>query len=393
MSSAETEVSLATDSLLEEASVRTGLEDFGDKDFREPMRLLLQSLDQEANLHAVGRGLMRERIVGLLVNRLRTEDYFHRHPEIEEEEIRAPLFIAALPRTGTTMLHRFIASDPRMYAVLWYECRQPAPLPDSEQTKKKDPRIVQAEKEVRLMLETYPGLDAIHPMDPVGPDEDIMLKEHAFCSGMPESMADVPTYNDWELHADHTPAYQYLKRLLCFLQWQKKQTGQQRERWVLKAPEHLGHVDTILKVFPDAVILQSHRDPLQTIPSISSMIYSAWCAYTEHPDKHRVGAVWSGRFRDFLHRSMELRKSLPAESFLDLHYRETLQDPFQAVQRVYTHIGMDLTEDARQKMTEWREANQREARETHHYTLEEYGFSEEGIKSSFSAYREQYLLD
>ena len=392
MSSAETTVSLAADSVLAEASARTGLEDFGAEDFREPMQLLLQSLDQEANLHAVGRGLVRERIIGLLINRLRTEDYFHRHPEIEEEEIRAPVFIAALPRTGTTMLHRFIASDPHMYAVLWYECRQPAPLPGSEKAAK-DPRIVQAEEEVRMMLKTYPGLDAIHPMDPVGPDEDIMLKEHAFCSGMPESMADVPTYNDWELHADHTPAYQYLKRVLRFLQWQKKQSGQQGERWVLKAPEHLGHVTTILKIFPDATILQSHRDPLQTIPSISSMIYSAWCAYTDNPDKHRVGAVWCERFRNFLHRCMEARKTLPAEHFLDLRYKETLHDPFHAVQQVYEHIGMAFTEDAKQKMAEWREANRREAREAHHYTLGEYGFSEEEIKHSFSAYRQQYLLD
>ena len=392
MSSAEAAVSLSADALLEEASARTGLENFGDEHFQAPMRLLLKSLDKEANLHAAGRALMRERIIGLLVNRLRTEDYFHRCPEIAEEKICAPIFIAALPRTGTTMLHRFIASDPRMYAVLWYECRQPAPLPDSEGAKK-DPRIVQAEEEVRLMLKTYPGLDAIHPMDPVGPDEDIMLKEHAFCSGMPESMADVPAYNDWELHADHTPAYQYLKRILQFLQWQKKRSGQHRERWVLKAPEHMGHVDKVLKVFPDAVILQSHRDPLQTIPSISSMIHSAWCAYTEQPSKHRVGTVWGGRFWEFLHRCMKLRESLPAERFLDLYYRDTLQDPLQAVQRVYAYIGMGLTEDARQKMSKWQEANRRETRETHRYTLEEYGFSADEIKRRFAAYREQYLPD
>jgi len=379
--------------LLQGARERSGgLGNFGAEDFRTPLELLLRSLNEEAGLHEQGQNLMRERLVGLLLNRLRIEDYFQRQPEIGEEAIQAPIFIAALPRSGTTMLHRFIASDPRMYAVLWYECRNPAPLPGSESAAL-DPRIVSAEEEVRMMLANYPGLDAIHPMDPVGPDEDIMLMEHGFCSGMPLSMANVPSYNDWEMQADYAPVYRYLKKLLQFLQWQKKARGERGERWILKAPEHLGHLEALFEVFPDALLVQSHRDPLQTIPSIASFVYSAWAAYTEQPDKHVAGRFWRQRFREFLHRCMQARREMPGGRFLDVWYRDALSDPFGVAEKVYAHAGMSINEEAQQVMEEWRARNRREKRAAHEYSLEEYGFSEEQIRSEFAEYRRRYIDD
>ncbi len=383
---------LRSEELLQEAREQSaGLENFGDEDFRAPLDLLLHSLNEEAGLHEQGQDMMRQRLVGLLLNRLRIEDYFQRHPEIREETIRAPVFIAALPRSGTTMLHRFIASDPRMYAVLWYECRNPAPLPGSDSATK-DPRIVSAEEEVRMMLQTYPGLDAIHPMDPVGPDEDIMLMEHGFCSGMPQSMANVPSYNNWEMQqADYLPVYRYLRKLLQFLQWQKKARGERGERWILKAPEHLGHLEALFEVFPDAVLVQSHRDPLQTIPSIASFVYSGWVAYAENPDKHAAGRFWCARFREFLHRCMKARQEMPGERFLDVWYRDALQDPFGVAEKVYAHAGMSINEEAQQVMEEWRERNRRENRAAHEYSLEEYGFSDEQIRSEFAEYRRRYI--
>ena len=127
----ERTISLDAESILAEAREKTGLGDFGDDSFREPMARLLRSLEEEAGLSEVGRGMQRARMVGLLVNRLRAEDHFARFPEILDEEIREPLVIVGLARTGTTMLQRMIASDPRVISLLWWESRNPAPFPEA----------------------------------------------------------------------------------------------------------------------------------------------------------------------------------------------------------------------------------------------------------------------
>ena len=382
---------LDADRLIAEARRRAGADDFGaDESFFKPLRVLAGALAR-AGLHDAGRRAAAERIVDLLVDRLRTERWMRRHPEIGDEEIVAPIVIAALPRTGTTMLHRFIAADPRMYAVLWYECRYPVPFADAEPSGR-DARIAKATAEVRQMLETYPGLDAIHPMDPVGPDEEIMLLEHAFLSGMPQSMYDVPDYVAHERAADHEPAYRYLKRMLKFLQWQKKRAGQQRRRWVLKSPEHLGYVDVLLRVFPDALVVQSHRDPMQTIPSISSMVLSSWAAFADAPDARRVGRQWCERMADFMRHCMAVRARDP-ERFVDVWYRDTVRDPFSVAEVVYRAAGLKISDQARGEMARWREENRRGARAAHDYSLERFGFTEAKIAEDFKEYRRAYILD
>lgn len=381
---------LNADATIEEAVRLSGCDDFGTKDWLPPLQLLLKSLREEANLHEAGQAAMHERNVKLLVNRLRIQDYLKKYPEISQEEIKSPIFIAAFTRTGTTMLQRFLASDQRNYAVLWYECRNPAPL-DTGFSGTKDERIALAEQEVAFMLENYPGLGAIHPMEATAPDECIMLLEHTFCSGMPLAMANVPSYNEWEHSVDHTDAYTYYKSVLQFLQWQKKRKGERAERWVLKAPEHLGHIDIIFKLFPDAVIIQSHREPMYTIPSISSMIYSGWAAYADNPDKHLIGRYWAKRLQDFSDHCMLAQSKMPSDRFVNVWYEDLLKNPMQQAQEIYAHVGLSLGDAARQAMDEWQKANKREKRAKHEYSMEEYGFSKESLDSQFSNYRTQYI--
>jgi hypothetical protein len=265
----EQTISLEAESILAEAREKTGLDDFGDESFREPMARLLRSMEEEAELSEVGRAMQRARLVGLLVNRLRAEDHFARFPEILDEEIREPLVIVGLARTGTTMLHRMIASDARMISLLWWESRNPAPFPESGEGGR-DPRIADAEAEVAAMIEGAPDLVAMHPIEAEEPDEEIMLLEHSFFSTNPEAFINVPTFGAWLDEQDQTPGYVYLKKLLQFLQWQKKRAGGTGERWVLKTPHHLGFMNLLFEVFPDIRVVQTHRDPLQTIPSLAS---------------------------------------------------------------------------------------------------------------------------
>ncbi len=384
------EVELSVEGLLAAAIEATGgLTDFGDDSFREPMAVLVKALNEEAQLNAGGRFGQYQRILNSLIIRLRVEAWIARHPEILDEQVLAPVVIIGLQRTGSTYTHRILASDRRFYAPLWYEVRNPAPELDWDFSGK-DPRITSAEAEIAAMLEANPEIAAIHPMDPVGADEDILLLEHSFYSTIPDAFCNVPSYGAGIDSHDNTPGYVYLKRLLQFLQWQKKRNGQQAERWLLKTPHHLHHIATLLKVFPDAKVVQTHRDPLQTIPSAASMNYNLWIMCSDAVDPKVVGEQWANKYaRGTLH-TMATREQQP-EAFLDVWYKDTISDPLKSMERVYDFIGMPFTAEARDAMERYREDNQRDARPAHEYTLEQFGFSEQQLKDMFADYRAKYL--
>ncbi|WP_373077151.1 sulfotransferase [Zhongshania sp.] len=383
------EVDLSVAALLREASEVTGLNDFGDESFREPLTVLVRALNDEANLNAGGRFGQYQRILNILINRLRVEAWIAKHPEILREEINAPVVIIGLQRTGSTFFHRILAADKRFYAPLWYEVRNPAPELNWDFTGK-DSRISSAEAEVAAMLAANPEIAAIHPMDPVAADEDILLLEHSFYSTVPDAFCNVPSYGKWNDEHDNTPAYLYLKRLLQFLQWQKKRSGQQAECWLLKTPHHIHHIATLLKVFPDAKIVQTHRDPLQTIPSAASMNYNLWILGSDKVDGKVVGEQWAAKYaRGTLH-TLQTRDRQP-EAFLDVWYKDTVADPLSSVQKVYDFIGMELTAEAKVAMEEHQEANRRDSRPAHEYTLAQFGLTEAGLMAQFAEYRRRFV--
>ncbi len=385
------QTSLDENSILEEARARAGLSDFGDESFREPLRRTLHAYETEAGLNAVGRIAQRERTIGLLVNRLRVEDWLRRHPEILDERINAPIVIAGLPRTGTTMLHRVISQDPGIYAGLWYELRNPAPFPEGD-FRKKDPRIADAKAQVAQILEGAPELGAIHPWDHAGADEEIMLLEYTFLSTMALSAAYVPELAKWIAEQDQRPAYRYLERLLKFLQWQKRQAGQRGDRWVLKAPYHLAFIDVLFETFPDATVVQTHRDPLETIPSYASMSLALWRLAADDPDPIAVGREWGGWFRLALQRCLELRESLFPDRFVDIWYKDALRDPIAQVRRIYAFVGRELSPVAEERMRRWMRDNAREKRAPHEYSMDTFGFTREQIERDFAGYRERFIL-
>ena len=376
-------------SLLEEAERRAGASDFGDPAFFEPMQRLLAALEREAELSPAGRLGQQERIVGLLVSRLRTEESVRRRPEILEQPIRAPIVIVGLARTGTTMLHRMLASDPRLHALLWCESRQPAPPPGLPEAAP-DPRIADAEREVEAMLGASPELIAAHPMDARAPDEEIMLVEHAFLSTNPEAFCRIPSFAAWREIQDLTPGYAYLDRLLRFLQWQKRRRGEAGERWILKTPFHLGHMDALFRAFPDARIVWPHREPAQCIPSLASLIYSLRVLSSDRVDPVEVGREWSEKFRRAIERCMDVRESHP-DRFLDLRYEDLVADPLAQAARIYAFAGLSLGDDVAARMRRWAVENAREKRPVHRYTLERFGFDEPALRRDFARYRERFL--
>ncbi len=376
--------------LIAEARAVDGLTDFGTDHYRQPLEKLVYSLEHEANLNAVGVAVLRQRVVDILANQLRIQEYLQQHPEILEEEIVEPLLVVGLPRTGTTMLHRTIAADNRMFAPLWYEVRYPCPALDWN-AQGLDQRIVDAKAEMKAMVDANPDLLSVHPMDAMGPDEDIMLLEQSFYSFNIQAYAHLPTFDAWIEEQDHTVGYEYLKLLLQFLQWQKKQIGQSAERWTLKAPHHLHYMDLVFKVFPDAKVVLTHRDPLETIPSLSSMAAAIWVIYSDCADATEVGRTWARKFARGMNHTMDVRAAVGEERFLDLWFKDTVSQPLREIQKIYDFIGMELTDEAQAEMRQWQDFNKRELRPAHEYTLQQFGFTEAGLKEQFARYRGEYI--
>ena len=381
----------ALDALLAEASARSGgLDDFGPGDFRQGLRVLADALNNEACLSPAGRGLLREKLLGQLVNRLVMEDHLRRHPEILEQPIDDPLVIVGLPRTGTTLLQRTLAVDPQFSKALWWETRYPAPLP-GETLEQPQKRIARARDEVAGMIEFLPQLLAIHPLDAEQPDEEFMLMEHSFLCAM-DSYVNVPSYTAWLDAQDQTQVYRYLKRTLQFLQWQQARRGiEPGRRWLLKSPQHLHTLELLFEVFPKAQVVLTHREPARTIPSLASFIHTLWLLYSDKADAEAVGEQWNRRMARALRHAMAVRERMPPERFLDVHFEDTVAEPQAVVERIYQFAGLQLTPQTRSAMAQWLQANGREKRAVHHYSPGQFGLSEEILQRDYAEYRTRHI--
>lgn len=365
-----------------------GLTDFGDPAFHKALNVLCDSLEREANLSPLGRQLLHGKFIELLVNRLRIEQFFKDHPEIEQEQILAPIVIVGLPRTGTTLLQRVLAADPHLYSMPWWESRYPVPFP-GEAVAEPLQRIERARGEVAVMVQAMPKLMSIHPMDADQADEEVMLMEHSFMAAF-NAYAHVPSYMDWLHSIDEKPAYDYLKRVLKFLQWQKRQRGVVATRWVLKAPHHLLRMRLLLREFPGARVIQTHRDPVDTIPSIGSFIHTLWCIYGANASPVEAGQEWSALMARAFHHTMDVRKDHP-DSFLDVRFIDTVKQPLEVVRAIYRFAGLPLTAEAEDSMQHWMEQNRRDSRAAHEYQISDFGLSEAQLKRDFSDYRAAYI--
>ncbi|AYC34000.1 sulfotransferase [Pseudomonas cavernae] len=382
---------LTVDNLLATAIERAkGLSNFGDDNYRQALQALLDALAGEAELSQTGLYLMQERLVGQLVNRLVMEDYLSRYPEITQIELDDPLVIVGLPRTGTTMLQRTLAVDPRFYSAAWWETRYPAPLED-ETLAVPAKRIAQAKAEVELMAEAIPQILAIHPLDAVLCDEEFMLMEHSFLCAM-DAYANVPSYTRWLDQQDQRPVYTQLKRMLQFLQWQKNQRGEPAgQRWLLKAPQHLHTLHLLLDVFPKAQVILTHREPAQTIPSMASMAHTLWQMYSDNPDPKAAGTQWNSRMARGIRHTMQVRDQHAAERFLDINFADTVAKPMEVLETVYAFANLPFTDKARADAQVWLSQNSREKRASHDYSLERFGLNEAQMTQDYMEYRARHL--
>ena len=372
--------------IIDAAKNHTNLEYFGNPLFLEGFECLIQSINEEADLNDIGIEAQQHRLVGILANLLRIEDACIQHPEILNEKIKSPVVIVGLPRTGSTMTHRLLASDPRHTAMLWWEGRYPAMLPNEVRGHPNE-RMEMGKAEVEAVMQASPEALTIHPWDYKGADEEILLLEHTFFSTVPESFMRLPTYSKWVESQDHIHAYAQLKKMLQYLQWQNP--GRDKRRWVLKSPHHLGFIDKLLKIFPDSKVIQTHRDPLKTVPSFCSMCSNLFEPLTNSYDKNEIGHHWAHKLAKVLNHCMQV-SNLNKENFLNLEFKKMIQDPILEMEEVYNFIDEDFNDQAENAMNAWKEENQHEMG-AHQYSLEEFGLESSFIDSYFSEYINQYI--
>jgi len=368
-----------------------GLHDFVDETFRDPMRRLLQSLEEEARLHPLGRAVVRESLVRALVNRLRLEDLCSQHPEIAEIPVSAPVFVVGLQRTGTTLLQRLLYCEPQLRGLAAWEGLNPAPFPGNQKRRagnpkqrKRDPRIRLAEISERALRYLAPELFAIHPVEAEAPEEDIHLLDLTFVSPAMDAIARVPSYQAWFREVDQLPAYRYMRRLVQLLLWQRP------GRWLGKTPHHMEYLDELLTVFPDAKIVVTHRDPTRTVASFCSMMAHSRAMFCDDVDPLEIGEQFGAKAIRAVERLMAVRGRAAPGSFLDVLYQDVVKDPLKEVRRVYDFIELELTPETEQTMQQWLATNSQTKHGVHSYQLGDFGLDRARLDPHFEAYRQRF---
>ncbi len=334
-----TEVAAAR--LIDKAKRRSGLNDFGEPDFFEPLSRLLESCHREARLNVIGKLAVQSDVVRILCNRLRLKRDRQRYPQIGKQEIREPVFIVGLPRSGTTLLHTLLGVDPAHRVPRTWEVMSPSP----PNTQDRQQRVRYASRDLAMLHWLAPTFEHVHATGPALPQECVSLMSPTFMSDQFDTMYNIPSYRAWFFRQDLRPAYEFHRRFLEHLQFRRS-----AERWILKAPAHMFAASALLSTYPDARFVQLHRDPIEAVASVSSLVTILRRVFSDAVDPVQVGrdamVYWSEALKTF----MRVRDSLPSDRVCDMQYDELRRDPVAATKRVYEHFGWRFKKEVNDKM-------------------------------------------
>ncbi|MGE0742495.1 MAG: sulfotransferase [Hyphomonadaceae bacterium] len=366
------------------ARERTGLSDFGDAPLDEPLDVLCRSMNDEIELHALGRSYARQQLLGLLSTRLRLVDLWTRHPEILDIKVDRPVIIIGLPRSGTTILHKLLGRDPmRRTAPFW---EQVMPLPVGEMPEGgDDPRLALVQSSLDTLYTLAPDFASMHEMSIDEPDEDITQLIFGFASKQFEWSYAVPSYVEFYRAADHTLGYQWFKQVLQTSQFLRPGPS----RWVLKAPQHLEQLGPLTCAFPDAILVQTHRDPTDAVISLASMTCYGQRRYFDHPNPHYAGHNMAGIIERLLRHGEEFRPQIK-QPIVDLVFQDLLDDPIACVRAIYAAAGDELSTQAEARMSAWIAENRQHKHGKHEYAAEDVGLELEPLRARFEFYRHRY---
>ena len=359
-------VPLDEKSLLESAMRTTGLSDFGSDEWREPFAILVKSLEEDAELNLVGRLRTRSEILHSLEARLQVEETYKRHPEIDDEQIVQPIMVVGQGRSGTSFLINVLAANPDNGALTHWEAMFPCPPPEKA-SYRTDPRIQKAHKLIDQWNRVTPTLVSMHEFAGHVPTEDCEILALTFMAPTWfDAQGQVAAYDAYMMRKDMTEALQYHKRVLKLLQWKNP-----RKHWVLKDPMHLDRLATIMKIYPDACFVWPHRDPVRALASMISMCGTCQWGRSDHPFK---GGSWE-YLTDAKFSAMRLNAVIdvlesgvvPERQFHHMRYRDLVGDTMAAVEGMYRHFGIPLSDVGREGIAHYLAEHPRDTRPAHKF--------------------------
>lgn len=359
---------LNSTTLVKHAQRRTGLEDFGDPPIEPALSILTNSLEKEADLHPLGRFLMRGHLLGMLETRLRLAAIWRNQPDSMIKPIEKPVFVTGMPRSGSTFLHEVLAQDPQNRTPRVWETMFPIPAPEPGLSDHHW-RIRHADMNLWWFRRLAPGADEVYPVRAVTPHECLGIHSYTLMSEEFVAISRVPSYEQFVRATGLHPAYAWEKRFLQHLQ-----SRFPLKRWVLKSPDHLSALEELFSVFPDAMIIQTHRNPIEVLKSSMQLVEVLQGLFTR-PNRERIQEREGRILAETMERSIRFRDQHPelAGRFLDLNYREIVSDPLATVRRIYQHLDCPLTETALERMRQFVSTRSRYHRK-HNPTLAELGF-------------------
>jgi hypothetical protein len=379
-------VTARIDEVVARSKAETELDEFGGDSWREGLEVLIRAAETEARFNDFGERSFYASLVRPLVNRLMIEDWYARHPEIDEQEVEVELLGVGFPRTGSTALSHMIAEDGVFRNLRIWEEQSPCPPPGIS-PEADGARLAAARTMVEMGRDHMAArLRSMLPQSHTGPMEDRDLMELEFKAQSFLVTAHIPTYADWFVNCDMEPTYEYERRVLKLLQWKTPE-----KRWRMKSPTHTLFLDAYEKVFPDARFVQTHRDVSNVLPSVSDLYYTMLQAGNPDTDPIYVGKLNMEQWGIALDRCLAFRDDPRRDTrFFDIGFTQFQADPIAEIQRLYDWLGDELTQATTDRMMAWRADNPKDKYGRHDYRGADFGITEEALGKRFGAYRERF---
>jgi hypothetical protein len=378
--------SLRPAAVVRAAAKMAGSDDFGSDSFREPLDVFLRACEEEAELTTFGRLLISRMLATALSNRSQLHRWSLDHPEVKEERIERPWIIVGLPRTGTSVLSMLLGLDPVARPLLQWEAARPIP-PATLEEAPEDPRIARSAKDLDGLMKLNPPLKAMHPFGATLAEECVSLFMYDVRTMALETQAHVPSYARWLEEADMTPAYAQHRLAL-----QTLQSRQPTERWILKTPNHLWHLDAMLAAYPDARVIWTHRDPGPVVTSLASLANAGQRPLTSRTDPHPTAEEWRRKCAFALNSAMTFDEAAPEGWCQHLHYDTLMADPVEAVCQLYRAFGEEVGSLHARRMRAFLADRPIDAFGRHRYDPADFGWTYAGLDAEFAGYIERYRI-
>jgi hypothetical protein len=379
--------SLAPSSVTAAAVKMAGSDDFGSDSYREPLEVYLRACEEEADLTTFGRLLISKMMASALANRIALQQWSKQHPEVREGRIERPWIIVGLPRTGTSLLSQLLGLDPVARPLRQWEAAHPIP-PTTLEEAAEDPRIARTAKDLEGLMKLNPPLKAMHPFGATLAEECVAIFMYDVRALALETQAHVPSYARWLEQADMTSAYAQHRLAL-----QTLQSRQPTERWILKTPNHLWHLDAMLAAYPDARVIWTHRDPGPVVTSLASLANAGQRVLTSRKDPRPTAEEWKRKCAFALHSAMDFDQKAGDGWCQHVHYDALVDDPVAAVRALYRGFGEEVGSLHARRIHAFLEDRPQDAFGRHRYDPADFGWTYPGLATEFEEYTERYHIE